>query len=193
MARINLLPWREAARRQRQRDLGISAAVAVAVVLLLGFTLKLQFEAMIEAQNARNAYLQQQITVLNRRLREINELEEKKAALLARMDVIQRLQESRPEVVHLLDELVDAVPAGVFLTRMQQEGERLTVEGRAQFNARVSAFMDNIDASRWIGNAALGLIENQDETGTGFSHFRLRFSQTRPGQSEDALAQAASE
>lgn len=186
MARINLLPWREAARRRRQRDLGIIAAVSVAAVLLIGFALKLQLDAMIGAQNARNSFLEGQIAVLNRRLREINQLEQKKADLLARMDVIQRLQESRPEIVHLVDELVDAVPAGVFLTGLWQEGAQLTVEGRAQSNARVSALMRNIDGSEWINDAGLVLIENKDETGTGFSHFRLRFKQQRPGSDDDA-------
>jgi type IV pilus assembly protein PilN len=115
--------------------------------------------------------------VLNRRIREIKELEEKKAELLARMGVIQELQQSRPEIVHLLDRLVDAVPSGVFLTKLEQEAGRVTLEGRAQSNARVSALMRNIEASAWIAKPELLLIENKDQTGTGFSHFRLRFQQ----------------
>ncbi|NBC49848.1 MAG: pilus assembly protein PilN [Gammaproteobacteria bacterium] len=190
MARINLLPWREAARRRRQRDLGMIALISVAMVLLSGFALKVQFDAMLAAQNARNSFLEGQIAVLNRRIREINQVEQRKADLLARMDVIQRLQESRPEIVHLVDELVDAVPAGVFLTSLRQEGEQLTIEGRAQSNARVSALMRNIDASDWVGGSQLVLIENKDETGTGFSHFRLGFKQRRPG-SDDETMQAA--
>lgn len=190
MARINLLPWREQERRRRKRDLGIIAAAALGSVLLLGVLLMVQIDAMIAAQNARNVYLEGQIAVLNRRIREINELEKKKADLLARMDVIQELQESRPEIVHLLDRLVDAVPAGVFLTKLQQEGGRITIEGRAQSNARVSALMRNVESSAWIGKPELVLIENKDETGTGFSHFRLRFEQQRPQSpaGEDALA-----
>lgn len=190
MARINLLPWREQARSRRQRDLGIVAAAALGSVLLIGVLLKFQIDAMIDAQGARNTYLEGQIVVLNRRIREINELEKQKADLLARMGVIQALQESRPEIVHLLDQLVDAVPAGVFLTKLQQEEGRVTVEGRAQSNARVSALMRNIESAAWIGKPELLLIENKDETGTGFSHFRLRFEQARPqpAASEDAVA-----
>ncbi|NEX15647.1 MAG: pilus assembly protein PilN [Halochromatium sp.] len=190
MARINLLPWREQERRRRQRDLGIFAAAALGSVLLIGVLLKFQIDAMIDAQGARNAYLEGQIAVLNRRIREINELEKKKADLLARMGVIQALQESRPEIVRLLDQLVDAVPAGLFLTKLQQEGGRVTIEGRAQSNARVSALMRNIEASAWIGKPELLLIENKDETGTGFSHFRLRFEQTRPAsvKADETLA-----
>ncbi|MBK5940590.1 PilN domain-containing protein [Halochromatium roseum] len=190
MARINLLPWREQERRRRQRDLGLIALAALGSVLLIAVLLKLQLDAMIDAQQARNRYLEGQITVLNRRIREINELEKKKADLLARMGVIQELQESRPEIVHLLDRLVDAVPVGVFLTQLKQEGGRITIEGRAQSNARVSALMRNIESSAWIGKPELLLIENKDETGTGFSHFRLRFEQQRlqPDADEDVIA-----
>jgi type IV pilus assembly protein PilN len=181
MARINLLPWRETERRQRRRDLAIAAAALVATVLLFGVVLKLQIDAMIDAQRLRNIYLEGQIAVLNRRIREIDEIENKRKELLARMDVIQQLQESRPEIVHLFDQLVDVVPPGVFLTALSQQDRRVTIEGRAQSNARVSALMRSIDASAWIGNPVLLLIENKDETGTGLSHFRLRFDQSKPG------------
>jgi type IV pilus assembly protein PilN len=193
MARINLLPWREAARQRRRRDLAVIAAAALGAVLLAGVVVKLQLDAMIGAQLARNTYLEGQIAVLNRRIREINELEKQKADLISRMDVIQQLQESRPEIVHLLDQLVDAVPAGVFLTSLKQEASNVTVEGRAQSNARVSAFMRNIEAADWIGKPVLLLIENKDQTGTGFSHFRLRFSQQRPVQDEAEERQAQRE
>jgi type IV pilus assembly protein PilN len=193
MARINLLPWREAARQRRRRDLAMIAAAALGAVLLAGVVVKLQLDAMIGAQLARNTYLEGQIAVLNRRIREINELEKQKADLISRMDVIQQLQESRPEIVHLLDQLVDAVPAGVFLTSLKQEASNVTVEGRAQSNARVSAFMRNIEAADWIGKPVLLLIENKDQTGTGFSHFRLRFSQQRPVQDEAEERQAQRE
>lgn len=192
MARINLLPWREAARRRRQRDLGIIAAAALGAVLLTGILLKLQLDAMINAQQARNRYLEGQVAVLNRRIQEINELEKQKADLLSRMNVIQQLQESRPEIVHLLDQLVDAVPVGIFLTSLKQEGPNVTVEGRAQSNARVSAFMRNIEAADWVSKPVLMLIENKDQTGTGFSHFRLGFGQQQPqrGQSEEQAARS---
>jgi type IV pilus assembly protein PilN len=184
MARINLLPWRETERRQRRRDLAVAAGVAVVTVLLLGLALKLQIDAMIDAQRLRNIYLEGQIAVLNRRIREINEIEKKRQELLARMDVIQQLEESRPEIVHLFDQLVDVVPPGVFLTALRQQDRSVIIEGRAQSNARVSALMRNIDASAWIGNPVLLLIENKDETATGLSHFRLRFDQRKPGSGE---------
>ncbi len=189
MARINLLPWREAARRRRQRELAIAAATALGVVLLIGVLLKVQLAATIDAQQARNAFLEAQVAVLNQRLREIDALEQRKAELWARIETIQRLQASRLEIVHMLDQLVDAVPDGVFLTTLEQDRERVTIEGRAQSNARVSDVMRNIEASAWIGRPTLLLIENKDETGTGFSHFRLGFEQQRPPS--DAREQAA--
>jgi type IV pilus assembly protein PilN len=191
MARINLLPWREAARRRRLRDFAIAAGAAVAAVILIGMGVRLQIEAMIGGQNDRNQLLEQEIAKLNVRIREINDLEAQKANLLARMNVIQQLQESRPEVVHLFDELVTAIPEGVFVTRVSQQNNRVEVEGRAQSNARVSAFMRNIEASAWIGQPQLLVIENKDQTGTGLSHFRLGFKQQRIEESEQqALLQA---
>ncbi len=176
---INLLPWRDAERRRRQRDFFIGTGAAVAAVLLASVGVRMQFESMIDAQHSRNQLLEQEISKLNLRIRRIEKLEETKADLLARMNIIQQLQESRPEVVHLFDELAASVPEGVFLTGITQQGNRVEVEGRAQSNARVSAFMRNINGSAWISDAQLLVIENKDQTGTGFSHFRLSFRQQR--------------
>ena len=108
------------------------------------------------------------------------------------MNIIQQLQESRPEVVHLFDELVVTIPDGVYLTRAEQNGRSVIVEGQAQSNARVSALMRNIEASPWIGNPSLQLIENKDQTGTGLSRFRLRFDQRQdPRPPRDAATGGA--
>jgi type IV pilus assembly protein PilN len=179
MARINLLPWRDAERRRHKRDFAIATGLAVGLVVMIGLGVRFYIDSMIDGQNDRNALLQREIAKLNLRIKEIDKLEETKASLLARMDVIQQLQESRPEIVHLFDELVVSIPEGVFVTRVNQTGNRVEVEGRAQSNARVSAFMRNIQASAWIGNPQLLVIENKDQTGTGLSHFRLGFTQQR--------------
>jgi type IV pilus assembly protein PilN len=104
------------------------------------------------------------------------------------MNVIQQLQESRPEIVHLFDELVASIPEGVYVTRVSQSGNRVEVEGRAQSNARVSAFMRSIQASPWIGDPQLLVIENKDQTGTGLSHFRLSFTQQKLSETEQQAA-----
>ena len=177
MARINLLPWREAQRKRRQRDFGVAAAIALSLTALGGLLVHLQIEAWILAQQSRNQFLTEQISQLDRQIKEIQDLEQTKASLLARMNIIQQLQESRPEVVRLFDELVNAIPEGVFLTKVEQTGRDVVLEGRAQSNARVSAFMRNVEGSEWIGSPRLLLIENKDKTGTGLSHFRLSFKQ----------------
>lgn len=153
--------------------------LAVAATLLVGVGVRMQIESMISAQDSRNAMLEQEIRKLDLRIKKIDQLEETKADLIARMSVIQQLQESRPEIVHLFDALVASIPDGVFLTGVSQSGNAVEVEGRAQSNARVSAFMRNINASAWITDPRLLVIENKDQTGTGFSHFRLSFKQRR--------------
>jgi type IV pilus assembly protein PilN len=180
MARINLLPWREAERRGRQRELMAAAAAALAATVIIALGVGFYIDGLIASQQARNAFLQEEIRRLDRQIREIKELEKTKASLLARMNIIQQLQQSRPEVVHLFDELVIAVPEGVYLTGLQQSGATVVVEGRAQSNARVSAFMRGVEASEWVGRPRLLLIEHKDKTGTGLSHFRLQFEQRRP-------------
>lgn len=165
------------------------AGAGLAVTLLIGLGLHLHMERLLDIQDGRNQFLQREIDRLNREIKEIEELEKTKANLLARMNVIQQLQQSRPEVVHLIDELVVAIPEGVYLTKIDQQGENVVLEGHAQSNARVSAFMRNIEASRWIGNPLLLLIEHKDKTGTGLSHFRLQFQQKKGGGGEgDAKA-----
>ncbi|QGU33658.1 PilN domain-containing protein [Thermochromatium tepidum] len=186
MVRLNLLPWREAARQQRRQEfltaLGIALALTGVVIALVHF----YFEDRISGQQARNRYLRTEIAVLDRKIKEIEEIEKTKADLLARMAIIQRLQKSRPDIVRLFDELVTALPEGVYLTKLEQSERSITVEGRAQSNARVSAFMRQIEGSRSIGQPRLMLIENQDKTGKersgiGFNRFRLSFDQISPG------------
>lgn len=190
MARINLLPWREAERKRRQKEFGVIAVSMLLLTLIVGGMVHWQIAEQIDHQRARNTFLQGEIAVLNRRIKEIRDLEDTKANLLARMEIIQQLQQSRPEVVHLFDELVNAIPDGVVLTNVKQTGRSIVLEGRAQSNARVSAFMRNIEGSQWIGDPLLLLIEQKEKTGTGLNHFRLRFEQQRPKPADDEEAAA---
>ena len=177
MARINLLPWREELRKQRQREFGVMVAGALFITLLLGFYVHLHISGMIDHQKARNGFLKKEIALMDQKIKEIKELEKIKAKLLARINIIQELQSSRPEIVHLFDELVTRTPDGSYLTEVKQSGKSVTINGRAQSNARVSSYMRNVDASQWLGSPSLQVIENKDNTGTGFSHFTLRVKQ----------------
>lgn len=159
MARINLLPWREELRKEQQRQfltiLGLSAVLMGLIVLAV----HIQIAGMITHQDSRNEFLKKEITKVEKQIKEINNLAKEKQSLLARMQVIERLQRNRPEVVHLFDEIVKIMPEGTYLTSMKQSGKGLALNGVAQSNARVSALMRNIDSSPWLSNPQLQIIK----------------------------------
>jgi type IV pilus assembly protein PilN len=159
MARINLLPWRAERRKHRQKEfltmLGLSAAAAA----FLAFLIISYYSAQISGQNERNAYLQDQIAKVDLQIKEIDALDEKKRRLLARKEVIEQLQANRSQMVHLFDSLVRTIPDGVILTSLKQEGDKLTIEGRSQSNARVSSYMRTLESSGWMTNPDLSIIE----------------------------------
>lgn len=161
MAHINLLPWREELRRERQRQFLTTLVLSVILmgVIILGVHLRLA--AMIDHQESRNRYLQNEISKVEKQIKEIDQIEEDKQRLLARMEVIQQLQRNRPEVVHLFDEMLDIIPDGVHLDSMNQSGDKVVLNGVAESNARVSAFMRNIESSDWLTDPRLEVIEKK--------------------------------
>ncbi|GAB3316014.1 PilN domain-containing protein [Luteimonas notoginsengisoli] len=159
MARINLLPWRAERRKVRQKEFGMMLALAALAGLVLWFLVNTYYNNQISGQEGRNAYLQEQITQVNGKIKEIEELDKQKARLLARKEVIEQLQANRSQMVHLFDSLVRTIPDGVVLTSIKQEGEKLTLEGRSQSNARVSTYMRNLEGSGWMTKPELSIIE----------------------------------
>lgn len=159
MAHINLLPWREELRRERQRQFAVVSLGSMVLMGLIVMLVHLNISGRIGAQEARNRYLQDEIQKVEKQIKEIRSLEAEKDRLLARMEIIQRLQSSRSEVVHVLDELVRTLPDGVYLTSLKQSGSQIALNGMAQSNARVSAFMRNLDASAWLANPRLQVIQ----------------------------------
>ena len=181
MPRINLLPWREELRKRRQRDFGILAGLSVVAMAVVVLGVHAYFSGRIEFQQSRNEYLQQQIALLDEKIKEIEDLDQEKSRLLARMEIIQQLQASRPEIVHLFDELVERLPDGVYLTSLAQNGRSLNLEGVAQSNARVSSLMRKLDASEYMENPALVEIVARSKSQNApirLSQFRMRVKQT---------------
>lgn len=159
MPRINLLPWREEERKKRQRDFGIAAGAAVvAGIVVVGLTIFV-YNQMISGQQQRNERLRQEIAELEKSITEIDNLERQKERLIARMEIIEQLQKSRPEIVHLFDEMVRQLPEGVYLTAMRQTGTRVEIRGVAQSSTRVSALMRQIDASEWLTDPEVERVE----------------------------------
>jgi type IV pilus assembly protein PilN len=184
MAHINLLPWRETLRKKRKRDFGVQVLGAVILTALGVFLWYLQVQQQIEFQESRNSFMKSEIAKVDEKIKEIKDLEKRRAELVARMNVIQELQASRPMVVHLFDELVKTIPEGVFLQSLQQKGNGVTLKGQAQSNARVSAYMRAIDGSEWMKDAELKVIKSQDKTDTGMSEFELVAKQANPNALE---------
>ena len=159
MARINLLPWRAERRAQRQKEFGLTVALSAVAGVALWFLVNGYYNAQIEGQHERNRYLDQQIAQVDQTIKEIEELDRQRARLLARKEVIEQLQANRSQMVHLFDSLVRTIPDGVVLTSIKQEGEKLTLEGRSQSNARVSTYMRNLEGSGWMTTPELSIIE----------------------------------
>ncbi len=185
MTQINLLPWREAQRKERKRQFSSIAVGAALLMTVLVFYAHVHINGLIEHQNARNKFLQDEIAKVDESIKEIRELESAKKALLIRMNVIQDLQSRRPMVVHMLDELVRAVPEGLFLHHVEQKGHEVILEGLAQSNARVSAFMRQLDASEWFDSPRLDVIQVEEKDGERSSKFTLVVKQVNPDESPD--------
>lgn len=159
MARINLLPWRENLRQERQRNFFIALAATAIGAVLLVFLASHLVQRQIDAQEDRNAYLESEIRKLDRDIASIEELEQTRDNLLARKNVIERLQENRSMMVHLFNSLARTVPEGVRLTSVGQTGEELTIEGVTQSETRVSDYMRAIERAEWLHEPDLTIIE----------------------------------
>jgi len=177
MPRINLLPWREEQRKVRRREFLVASGAAVLAGVMVALGGKLLYSSWIALQTEKNDLLKHEIGKLDAQIADIMDLEGQKQRLVARMTIIETLQRSRPEIVHLFDELVHTVPEGVYLTSIKEtDGKperKLEIHGVAQSSTRVSTFMRNIDASAWMDNPQLQVVESAKDSPTGGSSFTL--------------------
>jgi type IV pilus assembly protein PilN len=178
MPNINLLPWREAERKKRQRDFGVAMGGAIVAAVLAIMLTMFAYSQMISNQQARNDRLTAEIVELEKSIAEIDGLERQKERLLARMEIIEQLQKSRPEIVHLFDEIVRQLPEGVYLTGLKQTGARVELRGVAQSSTRVSALMRQIDASDWLGDPEVERVETSQSGASRRSEFVVYLRQT---------------
>lgn len=175
MAKINLLPWREELRQQKKKDFFKIILLGILVTGLFMGLVHMHFDSEIQYQQARNKKLQDEISLLNQQIAAIKNIEEKKSKLLAKIDLITKLQKSRPEIVHLFDEIPKLTPDGVYLTKFSQAAKDLTFEGKSESNARVSAFMNGIEGSLWLHKPKLDVIKvPEKEQSSTSSDFILR-------------------
>jgi type IV pilus assembly protein PilN len=173
MPRINLLPWREQERKVRRREFMIAAGAAVFAAFVFALGGKLVYGSWTDSQTQKNNLLRNEIKKLDAQIADIQDLENRKQRLVARMEIIEKLQRKRPEIVHLFDEMVHIVPDGVYLTAIKQTGNKVELHGIAQSSTRVSTFMRNIDSSVWMDNPVLQVVESAKDSPTGGSSFTL--------------------
>jgi len=180
MARINLLPWRETLKRERQqRFIILSGLVAVAAFIIL-IGIHIGMDNQISNQENRNKFLSQQISIVDKEIDAIKTLEIEKTRLLNRMSVIQELQKSRPEIVHLFEELVTSTPDGAQIIKVSQKGSSINIEGIAESNSRISTFMRNLDKSKWLTEPELIVINANTQDYPDSSWFSLKVKRSQP-------------
>ena len=150
MARINLLPWREQLREERKKEFLTILALVVLFAGALVFLGDRYINGRIDHQNERNAFLKKEITLLDARIKEIEELQARRAQLLDRMKIIEDLQGKRPIIVRVFDELARTLPDGGYFTELAMKGAELSVKGGAESNSRVSNLMRQMDGSEWL-------------------------------------------
>jgi type IV pilus assembly protein PilN len=184
MPRINLLPWREGQRKERKLAFLVALGAAALAAGVVSFAAYLLYGSMIESQEHRNQQLRVEIKTLDKQIEEINNLEVAKQKFIARMEIIEKLQRSRPEIVHVFDEIVRTLPEGVYLTGVKQTDKRLRFDGVAQSSTRVSSFMRNLDGSQWLRNPELEVVQTAKGSTPG-SSFTLTADQVTTAAPQD--------
>jgi len=187
MPMINLLPWREELRQKRKKDFLLAALGAVLMGAALTFGTKFYFQQQVSYQEARNNLLRNEITELDAKIADIRELESRKARMIARMEIIEELQTSRPEAVHLMDEAVEILPEGTHLTALRQQGARIEIAGITQSSTRVATLMRNVNDSSWLKDETLqgGGIQWRGSGPSAEGEFTLFANQIRMNDDEE--------
>ncbi len=189
MMRINLLPHRARKRKARQVQLVAFSVISLILGVLVVGMVHTYISTEISYQERRNEYLKQEIQVLNKQIAEINKLREQTESLLARKTVVENLQTTRSDVVHLLDQMLRILPDGVYLKSIKQTGNNINLVGHAQSNARVSTLMRAIDSSPWLEQSKLVEVHATTAGGARVNEFTLNFSLKK--KAPDASAKPA--
>ncbi len=179
MIRVNLLPHRAERRKARQLQFIVFSAMSLVIgAVIVGFV-HVAIDTQISYQQRRNTYLKQEISVLDKQIEEIKKLREQTQSLLARKTVVENLQSTRSDVVHLLDQMLRILPDGVYLKSIRQTGYKISMVGYAQSSARVSTLMRSIEDSPWLDSPILIEVHASTVGGTRLSEFSLIFNLTK--------------
>ncbi len=186
MARINLLPWREERRRERQKHFLSTLLVTTILGVVLVFLGGAVYDQKTKHQNFRNELVKKEISQLEIRIKRIDELERTRARLISRKQVIERLQASRSITVELLDHLAKSIPVGVTLATIRQQGPTLALVGSSQSNARVSAYLRELELSDLFINPQLNFVRSATRPGTAIEPYDFSIKvNLRPPETAD--------
>jgi len=184
MIAINLLDWREARREARKQRFFAALGAGALVSAVIVYAVMSLYNQAIDHQEARNQLLKDEIARIDKQIKEIKELERTRDNLITRMRIIEELQQSRAQVVHFFDQIVETLPEGVYLTSLKQKTDRTTVTGIAESNGRVSSYMVNIDDSPWFSDPQLVVIKSKSENQRRFADFTLTFKVLKQREDE---------
>ncbi len=187
MAHINLLPWREERRQERQQQFIVALVAGLIFAAVVLYSAIWFADSLIGEQNDRNSYMQREIAVLDKKIKEIEALERAKERLLARMQVIQDLQSSRPKVVKVFDSLTRVVPDGIHLNKLTRQGKSLTLNGMAESNARVSVFMQKLDKHIEFDESNLKVVQRTSNADNATRNFTLTINESEPKKEEGEI------
>lgn len=186
MARINLLPWRDWERRRLRQRFLLSLVLALAAGIVIIVWATFMVEGAVSSQQGRNRYLREQTAQLDTKIKAIDQLKKTRDRLLARMKVIERLEQSRPLVVHLFDQLTRTVPGSVYISSVVNKDGDLTIEGVAQSPSGVSSYMQNIANSPWLADPNLKVVRTKNEGKIRRSRFTVTTKLMQPQEKKDA-------
>lgn len=184
MPYINLLPWRENARREQQQQFIAILAGISGVVVFFVFVLNYVYGARLEGQEYRNNYLQSEISILDKRIREIRDLNKTKDSLNQRINLIEELQSSRNLGTQVLNEIAVIVPAGIYLTKVEKKENGLLITGKSESNNRLANMMRQIEQSNLLAEANLESIIAGDSEGALLSDFNMTVTVIGPNVTE---------
>jgi type IV pilus assembly protein PilN len=184
MIRVNLLPHRAEKRKARQLQFIVLSVISLVLGVVLVAFVHAAISTQISYQERRNNYLKQEIAVLDKQIEEIRKLREQTQALLARKTVVENLQSTRSDVVHLLDQMLRILPDGVYLKTLKQTGYKISIVGNAQSSARVSTLMRSIEDSPWLDTPTLIEVHATTSGSTRLSEFSLNFNLTKQAAPE---------
>ena len=190
---INLLPWREERRKQQQQDFMILLAVAAVLAIIVWFVWDSAVSSDIANQRSRNEYVEKELSLLESQIKEIKELEDRRAELVAQLGIIQDLQNSRPSIVYIFDQLVRTLPDGVYYKEISRQGREFTITGIAESNNRISSLMRNLNESAWFQNPVLKTVNaiGEDSEANSFVLTVAQESQQEIGEGDGKKANGA--